>query len=436
MQSPTIHDEPLPSPETCCICGDIDDIIVDEDNHNGGGGRRTGVGVAGGGMENTIGNVGGGGIDGGGNSGVGGSMMMGGSTIPTTRSHHHHHNSGRIQFTTTKRRAASKVRKSKHHGWTSCPPLSFSVYSFPPSVDETAMEKYSMTQTMPSTVSLSHTRLSLSVCLSLSLSLSLSQNLRFYLFHDKKNLCSIIFQLYGSVWLSVFPYCVLNCSIMFLLEFLQEFYDIEFAFSLTGHQLMTLMISFLIISKVNLSYDRYMNARSSIGHALLLLRELNQSITMMATNNPKTHNNTTTNENTTRGNSSPQQEGSGGSGGSGGGGGGGSHVKSPNRSGAAGSQRKSAAASAAAAEDSLRQWRVEVSSIYMKWNAGTVAFALFCIVLSRHTKYYVSVFANNLTAHTPTFLLYLFVCYYSLSFLLQLFLMSRRIRRRRIRFWI
>ena len=42
------------------------------------------------------------------------------------------------------------------------------------------------------------------------------------------------------------------------------------------------MITFLIISKVNLSYDRYMSARTYIGHALLLLRELNQTILMIS----------------------------------------------------------------------------------------------------------------------------------------------------------
>jgi predicted membrane chloride channel (bestrophin family) len=39
---------------------------------------------------------------------------------------------------------------------------------------------------------------------------------------------------------------------------------------------MTLMISYLVISKVNLAYERYMEARRMIGHALAALRELNQ----------------------------------------------------------------------------------------------------------------------------------------------------------------
>ena len=52
--------------------------------------------------------------------------------------------------------------------------------------------------------------------------------------------------------------------------------DIKIAFSPSGHGLMTLIISFLGLAKVNLSYDRYMSCRHSMGHALSSLRELNQ----------------------------------------------------------------------------------------------------------------------------------------------------------------
>ena len=63
---------------------------------------------------------------------------------------------------------------------------------------------------------------------------------------------------------------------MVLIELL-AIWDIRIAFSPTGHGLMTLIVSFLVISKVNLAYDRYMNSRHAIGHALAALRELNQS---------------------------------------------------------------------------------------------------------------------------------------------------------------
>jgi len=54
--------------------------------------------------------------------------------------------------------------------------------------------------------------------------------------------------------------------------------DISIAFSPTGHGLMTLIISFLVVSKVNMSYDRYMGARDAIGNAVTSLREMTQTV--------------------------------------------------------------------------------------------------------------------------------------------------------------
>jgi predicted membrane chloride channel (bestrophin family) len=79
-----------------------------------------------------------------------------------------------------------------------------------------------------------------------------------------------------SVWCAVLPYCFLNCMIMVGVEVL-AMYEIKIAFSPAGHGLMALIVSFLVISKVNLTYDRYMQCRHATGHALAALRELNQT---------------------------------------------------------------------------------------------------------------------------------------------------------------
>jgi predicted membrane chloride channel (bestrophin family) len=54
-------------------------------------------------------------------------------------------------------------------------------------------------------------------------------------------------------------------------------WDVKIAFSPSGHGLMTLIVSFLVVNKVNLAFGRYMDCRHAIGHALSALRELNQS---------------------------------------------------------------------------------------------------------------------------------------------------------------
>lgn len=92
---------------------------------------------------------------------------------------------------------------------------------------------------------------------------------------EARHLCCFLFQFSGSVWGHVLPYCLLNCGTMALVEWL-AINDVRIAFPMQGHTLMTLLISYLVVAKINLSYDRYMKARYSIGNALSSLRELHQ----------------------------------------------------------------------------------------------------------------------------------------------------------------
>ncbi|CAJ1957969.1 unnamed protein product [Cylindrotheca closterium] len=75
----------------------------------------------------------------------------------------------------------------------------------------------------------------------------------------------------GTVWLAVLPFCLVNCAILWAVEL------VDISFPASGHGLMTLIISFLVVSKVSWSYDRYMKARHGLGQAFCSLRELNQT---------------------------------------------------------------------------------------------------------------------------------------------------------------
>lgn len=81
----------------------------------------------------------------------------------------------------------------------------------------------------------------------------------------------------GSVWLDVIPYCIINCGITYLAYYLAKNH-IKVTFSGQGHALMSLIITYLVVSKVYLSLDRYMNARTYSGQALFALRELYQLV--------------------------------------------------------------------------------------------------------------------------------------------------------------
>jgi len=93
---------------------------------------------------------------------------------------------------------------------------------------------------------------------------------------DLKNPWKIIFQVRGSIWMMVLPYCILNCVALVVVVYLQENQQIRIRFSPKGHALMSLLIAYLVVSKVTLAFNRYMSLRFAIGCAFLAIRETYQ----------------------------------------------------------------------------------------------------------------------------------------------------------------
>ena len=93
---------------------------------------------------------------------------------------------------------------------------------------------------------------------------------------------SVVFVKEGNVLCAVLPYCFLNCILFGFVTWGEQSGLFYVSFSPTGHGLMTLLVSFLVISKVNLAYDRYREARRAVGDAFLRLRELCQLVANMA----------------------------------------------------------------------------------------------------------------------------------------------------------
>ena len=109
-----------------------------------------------------------------------------------------------------------------------------------------------------------------------------------------KNMFSIVFERDGNVFFSVLPYCFVNVALLVAVSLLEE-RGIHLSFSPTGHGLMTLLVSFLVISKVNLSYERFRVARHSVGSAFLRLRELNQMMVILLEANKNYNENSSSN---------------------------------------------------------------------------------------------------------------------------------------------
>jgi predicted membrane chloride channel (bestrophin family) len=103
------------------------------------------------------------------------------------------------------------------------------------------------------------------------------------------SLWSVLFRLEGNVLFAVLPFCIANCLLLWLVSYYRETYN--FGFSPTGHGLLTLLVSFLVISKVNLAYDRYRAVRYHAGQGAMVLRELIQIVITVSSASLSNNNN-------------------------------------------------------------------------------------------------------------------------------------------------
>ena len=99
--------------------------------------------------------------------------------------------------------------------------------------------------------------------------------------YDTSNHCNIIFQCYGSVFPRVISFCLINVLIMIVVKYLVMTYDVTdtvkdndikdahgilgLKISNVGHSFISLIVSFLLVSRVNTSLARYNEARTYLG---------------------------------------------------------------------------------------------------------------------------------------------------------------------------
>ena len=84
--------------------------------------------------------------------------------------------------------------------------------------------------------------------------------------------------LHLCILIHVLPYCVFNVCLMLLLEYLDKRYAGRYSIetSQEGHSLVTLVVAFLLVSRVNIGLSRYNVARDHLGAMYRESRELIQ----------------------------------------------------------------------------------------------------------------------------------------------------------------
>lgn len=95
------------------------------------------------------------------------------------------------------------------------------------------------------------------------------------------NHIQVLFQMYGSAFPQVLPFCVINVVWTLAVEYLKQAGVADLTFhSSVGHSFMGLLVSFLIVSRSQISYKRFMNYRNLLAQQYRMCRQLAQFTTV------------------------------------------------------------------------------------------------------------------------------------------------------------
>jgi predicted membrane chloride channel (bestrophin family) len=93
--------------------------------------------------------------------------------------------------------------------------------------------------------------------------------------YNSRSHLDIIFQLRGSVWPHVIKFCLFNAMFTLFCSFVVK-PRLEDKFKMTGkgHALMAIVVSFLVVTRVNLALAQYKEARANLSKMLTSTRDL------------------------------------------------------------------------------------------------------------------------------------------------------------------
>src|SRR5210317_576867 len=74
--------------------------------------------------------------------------------------------------------------------------------------------------------------------------------------YDSESHLSVLTQMWGSKWPQVLPFCLVNVAIMIFVTYLNDrFPSHKIGMTARGHTFLGVVVSFLLISRVNEAYD-------------------------------------------------------------------------------------------------------------------------------------------------------------------------------------
>uniref|UniRef100_A0A7S4T542 Bestrophin homolog n=1 Tax=Ditylum brightwellii TaxID=49249 RepID=A0A7S4T542_9STRA len=102
---------------------------------------------------------------------------------------------------------------------------------------------------------------------------------------DSSSHISVLFQLNGSVWPKVLPYCLFNSLLSAIIVWLKFEKGIDITIKGEGHNFMGILVSFLVVTRVKTTYAKFMQARGYLEDTYRLSRQLVQDMCTLTKQN-------------------------------------------------------------------------------------------------------------------------------------------------------
>ena len=94
--------------------------------------------------------------------------------------------------------------------------------------------------------------------------------------YDDDSHWKVLTQSYGSVWPRVLPYCLANVALTAVVYYLKHFAIVDLTSDPLGSRYLSLLMSFLVVTRVKITYDNYMWNARCLSQAFQAIRDLVQ----------------------------------------------------------------------------------------------------------------------------------------------------------------
>ena len=105
-----------------------------------------------------------------------------------------------------------------------------------------------------------------------------------HLIWEDTNHYEVLTQIYGSAWPKVLPYCIFNVILTCLIFYLKHYGGTDLTVNPSGHKYMAPLMSFLLVTRLKITFDCYMSQSKNLQALYKSCRDLVATLCLLSAN--------------------------------------------------------------------------------------------------------------------------------------------------------